>query len=369
MGTGQRSLLNLSICDFALAQLTRLPHIGIQPMLMHTKIAIAIASSAVAFGTSLGFSQTNLPQINELGGVGQRNLPARSETPNNLSVVSSSDGVVRLLGAKLVCLHKIQVAAQSDGLIQALLTDEGEFVKKGDVLLKIDNRVAAAELEVARKELEAAQKQAAQTADVEYAKKASAVSDIEFKNENELLGKGSATRSQVERKRLEAERARLGIDVAMVKHETEGLAAEVAAAKLEAAKVRLDLFSVLAPYDGVIVQRLRDEGEFIRGGEPVLRLLHMNEMKIEGMVDLEELNKAGGNYSLLDLEKAPIMVIVRISPTQNYEIPTNVEFVSPEILSKNIRVSAKVQNQKIGDTWLLRDGMSADVEMRLPNKR
>ncbi len=335
-------------------------------MSIHTKIAITVAFAALALSASVGFSQTNLPPR---GGSGQFEIPLLNELADGSGISVSSNGSVRVKSAKLVCLHKIQVAAQSDGLIQELLTDEGQFVSKGDILLRIDSRVAAAELEVARKELEAAQKQAAQTADVEFAKKASAVATMKYNNGNELLAKGSATQSEVVQLRLEAEKNRLAIDVSEVKRETDGLAAEVAAAKLDAAKVRLDLYSVLAPYDGVIVERLRDEGEWIRGGEPVLKLLHMNEMKVEVMIPLNELAKTGLNYSLLDFEKAPIKVIVKISPTQSYEIPTFVEFVSSEILSSNIRVSARVQNQKIGDTWLLRDGMSAEVEMQLTSSQ
>ena len=209
--------------------------------------------------------------------------------------------------------------------------------------------MAAAELEVADKELLAAERQAKQTAEVEYAKKSSAFADKEYEAANELLAKGSSTLSETLRKRLEAERARLGIDVAVVKHENEGLAAEVAKAKLDAAKVRLELYNVKAPYDGVIVERLRDEGEWIRAGEPILRLTHMDEMKVQVSVDVRYV-------APWQLEGAPIKVIVPVNARQDLTLETTVSYVSTEITSDRVTVTAKIPNNKVGESWLMRDG-------------
>jgi multidrug resistance efflux pump len=262
--------------------------------------------------------------------------------------------------AQIVCIHKIPVAAQADGIIDQLLVDEGYTVKKGDTLLVIDNRVATAELGVAQKELEASQKQAVQTAELEYATKASEVSDAEYEDIYKLYNQGSATYSEARRKQLEKERARLGIDVAKVKHEQEVLAADVAKEKVNAAQVRLELYKVTAPWDGLIVQRLRDQGEWIRSGEPVLRLVHMNEMKVETYIPVEGL-------SLAELKGAPMKISVRISPQQVATYTPTVEFVSPEIESRRVRISTRIQNEMLNGAWLLSDGMTAAVEIVVPN--
>jgi RND family efflux transporter MFP subunit len=313
--------------------------VGSLNMLMQQKIVIALAATLAVLSARVAFSQ-EVP-------------PLRSS-----QIFPGAARIIEAENAFLVCLHKVQVAAQSDGLIEKLNADEGSTVSKGETLLVIDSRVAGAELEVARKELEAAQKQAAQTAEVQYAKKAAEVAVNEYNAENELFSRGSSTRSQAERKRLEAERSRLGIEVAEVKHETEILAADVAAAKLEAARVRLDMYNVLAPYDGVIIERLRDEGEWIRAGEPVLRLMHMDQMKVEAMVSLKD-------FSFSDLQNAPMKVTVEVNASKKYEIPTRVEFVNPEILTGRVRVIARIQNQKVGNSWLLGDGMKVRVELEL----
>lgn len=283
-----------------------------------------------------------------------------AQSPGSPSVESQlSRGPIRVDSAQVVSAHKIQVAAQADGIIDQLLADEGHTVKKGDTLLVIDNRVASAELSVSQKELEAAEKQSKQTAEVEYAVKASEVSDAEYEDIYKLYNQGSATYSEARRKQLEKERARLGIDVAKVKHEQEVLAAEVSREKVKATQVKLDLYKVIAPFDGIIVQRLRDQGEWIRSGEPILRLVHLNEMKVETFVPID-------GISVADLQGAPMRVSVRINSKDVATYDTVVEFVSPEIESRKVRVSTRIQNQQVGGSWLLRDGMLASVEISFP---
>ncbi len=287
-------------------------------------------------------------------------FPSPASTGAAPSGSSGQGKLIRVDNAQVVSMHKVPVAAQADGLISQLLADEGHSVKKGDTLLIIDNRVAMAELAVAKRELEAADKQAKQTAEVDYAKKASEVSDAEYQDIYELYQRNSATYSEARRKQLEKERARSGIDVAQVKHEQDILTAKVNEEKVKASEVRLGLYEVLAPYEGVIVQRLHDAGEWIRSGEPVLRLVHLNEMKVETFVPID-------GISVGALQGAPMKVNVRLNAQDVATYDTQVEFVSAEIESRRVRVSARIQNQQVGGAWLLRDGMVADIEITVPN--
>lgn len=308
-------------------------------MNIRTSMALLLAGLALLATSRTGFGQDSQPTAD--------------------SLANSSSRVIRVNDAQVVCLHKVSIAAQGDGLIQELLVDEGSTVKKDDTLLVIDNRVAAAELKVAQKELEAAKKQAEQTADVEYAEKAYEVSDAEYKDIYELYQKNSGNYNEARRKHLEKERARLGIDVAKIKHEQEILAADVAAEKVRAAQVQLDLFKVAAPYDGVIYKRLRDRGEWVRAGEPVLKLAHMNEMKVDVLVPVEK-------FSVAELRNAPMKVTIPISPHQVVTYEPKVEFVSPEYESRLVRIATRIQNEMVEGHWLLSDGMTASIEITLP---
>jgi len=258
--------------------------------------------------------------------------------------------------ATIKCIHSYPISAQTDGLISEMMTDEGKNVKKGDHLLTIDDRVAVVEVSVALKEWEAAKRQAEETANVEFAKKSSELADAEFKSESEMFLKGAAGESQLKRKKLEAEKARYGIRVSEVEHAKEGLAAEVAKEKHEAAKVRLQLHRVMASHDGIVVRRLRDQGEWTRAGEPVLDFLGMEEMKVEARVPVSGL-------SLTRLQGAPVTIKVPVNANEVVTIEANIDFVSPEIEQGFVRVSARVENKAPGGIWLLRKGMQATVEI------
>ena len=285
-------------------------------------------------------------------GQGPNQQPGSTTTPG--TVVRTN--TIRDESASIQCVHDYAISAQTDGLISEMLTDEGLNVKKGETLLTIDERVATVEVSVALKEWEAAKKQAVETANVEFAKKSSELADAEFKAESEMYQKGAASKSQTERKKLEAEKARFGIRVSEVEHAKEGLAAEVAGEKHKAAQVRLELHRVVAHHDGVVVRRLRDEGEWTRAGEPVLQFMGMKEMKVQALVPIRGL-------SVSSLQGASMKIEVPVNKGEVITFDAKIDYVSPEIEQGKVRVSARVENQAIGGVWILRKGMQATVEI------
>lgn len=276
---------------------------------------------------------------------------------------ASNSSVLHVDQAQIKCMHKMQIAAQSDGLIEVLMADEGSVVQKGDLLLKIDDRLAVAELAVAKKEHEAAQAQGKQTAEIEYAKLASAVSREEYNEYKDLFERSkSASFSEVRKKKLEADRAAAGVKVAEVNHQKDEFSAEVAREKVGAASVQLELRKVTAPRGGVIVERLRDQGEWIKAGEPIFRLLDLSEMKVEAQV-------SPGGSSIASLQNAPMKIRVPIGGEQELVFDARIDFVSSEIeVNGDVRVWARIQNQMLGDSWVLRDGAfcSADISVDRP---
>lgn len=265
-------------------------------------------------------------------------------------------GVIRDEAASIQCVHDYPIPAQTDGLISEMLTDDGYSVKKGDTLFIIDERVAKVEVSVALKEWEAAQSQAKETANVEFAEKSSDLAESEWRIWSELYKNNAVSKSETERKKLEAEKARFGIRVSKVEHEKEIKAAEVAAEKYKAAEVRLGTHRVVAFHDGVIVRRLRDEGEWSRAGEPVLQFLSMKEMKVQALVPIK-------GISVTSLQGASMRIEVPVSVDEAITFDAKIDYVSPEIEQGKVRVSARVENQNIGGVWILRKGMQATVEI------
>ena len=308
----------------------------------------ALCVSALATDNLSAQAPQNSPALPNAAGQSNAFNQSNPSTARGRTIVDES--------ATIKCIHSYSISAQTDGLISEMMTDEGKSVKKGDHLLTIDDRVGQVEVRVAAKEWEAAQRQAEETANVEFAKKSSELADAEFKIESEMYRKNAVGESQLKRKKLEAEKARFGIRVSEVEHAKEVVAAEVAREKHEAAKVRLQLHRVVASHDGIIVRRLRDQGEWTRAGEPVLDFLGMQEMKVEARVPVSGL-------SITRLQGAPVLIKVPVNASEVVTIEANIDFVSPEIEQGFVRVSARVENQAPGGIWVLRKGMQATVEI------
>lgn len=261
---------------------------------------------------------------------------------------------------RLECLRKIDVAAQADGLIQEMLVDEGSTVPQDGVMFRIDNRVARAQHDVATKKLESAQKKASQDAEIRFAQATYDLAKAEYELEVELFNKRASTLAQSRRKGLDAKKAMLQIEVATVTHETDALAAGVAQAELNAAQVQLSLYDIVAPWDAYVNERLKDQGSWIKAGEPILKIHHMAEMKVVGLLKADRLLASG--LSITNLEGCKVQITVDITPTQSHTVESAISFVSAELdATDRVKVAARLKNEKLGNAWLLRDNMACRV--------
>lgn len=283
-------------------------------------------------------------------------VPASQPAASGAQPALQGNSIVNV-EAHVRAIHDIKLAAQADGILQELLFDEGAAIEKGQHVLTVDERTAQAEVAVAQKEFEAATAQASQDANVRFSKKVAEVSEIEYNEIYALLSKNSASRQEARRKLLEYEKAREGIKVAEVDHTKDILAAAVAKEKVAAANVQLTLRKVVSPYDGIIVERLRDQGEWVKAGEPILRLVHMKEVKIEVLAPVR-------NSDVGRLQGAEMTIHVPIHG-RDWNYTTKVEFVSPTVEMSTCRIWAKVPNTLNGGNWVLRDGMQAFVDIKL----
>ncbi len=290
---------------------------------------------------------------------GQQGQAGAQSTPPQRDAALQGD-VVTNIEAAVKAVHDVKLAAQADGILQELLFDEGAAIEKGQHVFTIDERTALAELAVAQKEYEAAEAQASQDANLRFSKKVADVSELEYAEVKGLYDRNAASRQETRRKLLEWDKAREGIKVAEVDHTKDILAAAVAKEKVQAATVQLNLRKVTAPYDGIVVERLRDQGEWVKGGEPILRLIHMKEMKIEALVPVR-------NSDVGRLQNAEITIRVPIHGN-DWIYKTTVEFVSPAVELSTCRIWARVPNTLNGKSWVLRDGMKASVDIKFASE-
>jgi len=200
--------------------------------------------------------------------------------------------------------NQIHLASKQSGFISRLKVEEGGAFKKGDILLELD-----AEELLIKKEL-ALQKMKNAELNLEHIK------DLLDKNRI-LYEAGAITKQQIEDLTLKYEMAQNNI--------------KEAAINIKEIDLMLYRSSIYAPYDGVVREVLKKEGEFIQPGQPILQVSEKDDLIIEIAViekDLKEIEV--GSNALIYFEnfkviKSQVSEIANIlnpqTKTANIEIP------------------------------------------------
>jgi len=167
--------------------------------------------------------------------------PARAPVPVSIAVVSKQDRPVYLTGLGTVqASATVRIQAQVEGKLQEVLFIEGQHVKKGDVLAKIDPRLFQAALEQAK------------------GKKAQDAAMLVAAEKDLVRSKSLASRDFGSQQNVDQQQAKV-----------DQLKASIIANEgaIDTAQAQLDYTTILAPSDGRIGIRLVDAGNIARTSE------------------------------------------------------------------------------------------------------
>jgi len=188
--------------------------------------------------------------------------------------------------ALLEALVKVEVGARIPGRIAELAADEGDRVTAGALLVRLDAGDAAHLLAQAEAQTAAARRTVTEAeADRAAAEAALLRAQADFRRKEDLLPRGFATRA-------EFDAARSTLDQAAANAERSRSAVMRARDQLSAAEagargtgVRLDDTSIIAPVSGVVTERLRNVGDVVAAGTPILRVVDPERIVLSARFD------------------------------------------------------------------------------------
>jgi membrane fusion protein, multidrug efflux system len=167
--------------------------------------------------------------------------PARIAVPVSVAVVARQDRPVHVTGLGTVqASSNVRIHSQIDGKLQDVLFTEGQHVKKGDVLAKIDPRLFQAALDQAK------------------ARKAQDVAMLIAAEKDFARSKALAARDFASQQNVDQQQAKV-----------DQLKGSIAAAEaaIETAQTQLDYTTITASSDGRIGIRLVDAGNLVRASD------------------------------------------------------------------------------------------------------
>lgn len=287
-------------------------------------------------------------------------LLASSPAPRDPS--GPAGNVLRLSSCAVLPISDVDVPAREAGVLLSLALEdgtpvkEGLTVKRGQLLGKLNDADALAKSRAAQLEHQVAQADEKKSrASVEAANKTVQVAQAEVE-ESEWINKrspGSIAPTQLRRQHLTEDRARSEAEVASREAETATLTIQLREAQMVVANLSLDRHRIESPLDGMVVDVKKDAGEWVSLGDPILRIVHLDKLRVRGKVKIGQLlpeQAAGRN--------------VRVEATRQGQTETFegvVSFVSPMAVADSYEVWAEVPNRQINGYPVLLPGMTVDM--------
>lgn len=287
-------------------------------------------------------------------GVGVAWVFLRNAPPVEVETARVERGVVEEIVANtragtVKARMRSKLSPQTGGLVVALPHRKGERVAAGDLLLKLDDRVQRAQLELAEKELQAARSRAQEACE------AAELAQREWARGQALASEGvvSAQNLDVLASRRDQTRAACVAAQALV---------EQAQAQVRLARAQLSLTELSAPFSGVIAELATEVGEWITPAPPgvpippVIDLLDPASLYVVAPIDELDVARV----------RAGQEVRVAVDPRPGVSFAGRVSKLAPYILDlaeQNRTADVEVELEPGQDLSGVLPGASADVEI------
>lgn len=176
--------------------------------------------------------------------------------------------------------HIIRVSPKVTGIIEKLYVDDNDHVKKGELLLTIDDRDYKVRYEQAKAAYEMAlYKQKSAVVDKNAAETDMKVAQQDFDRYKTLFEKGAVSQQEYDRAKSKYDLAKANYATAQqaVFSKEKNKVADAELKRLEAvmnqAKLELSYTKIFASEDGKITNRSAEEGAFINAGAPLFSIV------------------------------------------------------------------------------------------------
>jgi RND family efflux transporter MFP subunit len=260
-------------------------------------------------------------------------------------------------------IDHVELPAEEEGILSELLAKEGMEVRQGQVLGHLDRTNVLVRMKAAEARLAVANEKATNDANVRVAKKLIELSRAEYEESVAInqRSRGAIPETQLRRQRVTQEKAELDAEAAEMEFRIAGLERKEAEAQIEAVENELQRREIKAPFDGVVLTLYRQQNEWVKPGEPVLRVVRMDRLRVESFLSADR-------YAPEEVDGASVQILLTLVGGEQRVLPATIDYVSPIVeASGNFRVWAEVDNPpgRGGYRWLMRPGGEAEMVITL----
>jgi macrolide-specific efflux system membrane fusion protein len=258
-------------------------------------------------------------------------------------------------------IEDVQVPALEAGALTSMNVVEGEYVARDQLLATIDDRQPRLAKYAAELERDAAIAKAEDDIGVRYAEAAFKVAAAELERSLAIdrRSPGGITEQEIQKLQLAKHRDELQIERSKLEVSIAKMTADVNLAAVKSAEDAVARRQILSPIDGVVVTLFHERGEWVNAGEPVLQVVRIDRLRVEGFLSATE-------FSPDAIAGRPVTVDVELTGNRRERFTGKVVFISPLVQAGNkYRVRAEVENRTENGHPLLRPGMTAAMAIQL----
>jgi multidrug efflux pump subunit AcrA (membrane-fusion protein) len=255
----------------------------------------------------------------------------------------------------------IKLPAEEAGVLMHLAVKEGSQVKAGQQIGKIDDREIQIQKQAAGYAWGAAIKKVEDDVDIRYSRKGAehAKADLEVMESANTVVERAITDVEVRAARLNWEKMVLATEKAEKERELANYDAHVKKAEYDAAKLAIDRRAIAAPFDGVVEELSRKQGEWVNPGDAILKLFRMDVMHVNGAVRQDR-------YDPYELQGCKVTVEVQMARGRTETFEGRITKVSSSIRGDSVYdIRAEVANRQEHGSWMLRDNLPAKMTIHL----
>lgn len=231
-------------------------------------------------------------------------------------IAEKSEGVLRTvsLTGTVTARRQARLSSRATGLVMEMRVDAGDLVKRGDVLMTLDTRLAEIALELIQAEM------AQGRIELEEAHR-------QEKEVRELVASGGFAKTEAEtlKSTVRIREANLKQLEAKEREQIEMIARH----------------QLVAPFGGVVSRKLTEDGEWVPTGTPVLELVETESPRFDLQVPQEFLTRVSAAEKVVvkldahpgTLLEATIDVMVPVKDTVSRTFLTRLEFDDPQSIA------------------------------------
>jgi HlyD family secretion protein len=214
----------------------------------------------------------------------------------------------------------IDITPKYPGRIATLLVDEGDLVKAGQIVVRMDTRDAEATLQKAEAQAQQAKRALEEaSANVVQQEAQQKLAAQQFDRTRTLFEKGYATQELVDQRQQALDGANAALNAAIAKVGEAQHALAAATQDIAYNKIVVEEGVLVAPRDARVQYRLVNTGEVIGAGAKIFTLLDLSKVYMTVFLPTADVGKVAlGAEGRIVLDALPDLVI-----------PGNVSFISP----------------------------------------